>query len=124
MNRYETNTLQESRFRYAVQDSEKSSKEVRRLERELESYKGGESNRNGFLNTEISNLKRDVERLTRDNQRLLTSSNERRFDIDQNRLVQDNENLNRTIQTQREEFDRTIRRLKEDHQRQISISGR
>lgn len=127
LNQFEGNAMRESRFKYAAQDSERLARELRSLEKELESYRGGESNRNSILSTQTNNLRREIEILTNENHRLKQQLQERGLDSsfkDTIELAREIDSLNRSKLDQRDEFERTIRRMAEDHQRQIATFNR
>ena len=119
----EVNALQESRFRTISHDTDRIRVELRNLQTELESYRGGETQRNTFLSTQVTTLRSEVDTLKTDNTKLrrFTEESKGAEDIrDVLTLTRDVDTLNRSLETQKEEFDRTIRRLSEEHQRQLA----
>lgn len=82
LSQLENNPLRESRFRYAAQDTERLASELKTLEKEIEFYRGTETSRNSMLSTQVNALKRDMDNLLIENQKLKQLSQERRSDSD------------------------------------------
>jgi|JI6StandDraft_1071083.scaffolds.fasta_scaffold12116_3 uncharacterized phage infection (PIP) family protein YhgE len=118
--------LRESRYLHARGETsneiEKLRAQVRILESEVGSFRGGESRRNGYLATELGTLKAENETLRAEITKLRQGQGqERSGDRRSLELTKKIDELNNQLHLQQGEFDRKYRRAKEDFEKQLQV---
>ena len=118
--------LRESRYLQARAETsnevEKLRAQVRLLESEVGSFRGGESRRNGYLAAELGTLKAENENLRAEVLKLRQAQGQDRSgDRRSLELTMKIDELNNQLHLQQSDFDRKYRRAKEDFEKQLQV---